>query len=389
MIVPLSSKIPGPMWPCVVKVAQKRERVLPKKGGYFVHVTSRVRGQAFLLGQVEKEAFRELALRWAEFSGLTVVTYCVMSNHVHLLLWVPEKEAVSHEEAVRRLKQVWSKEKVKQWCEFYALHNEKDQQRLDDQLTGRMYDLAEFMRVLKHGFSLWFNRKHACKGAFWDSRYRSVVVESSPLALLSVAAYVDLNPVRAGIVSDPLDYRWSGYAAACGGAVAERKGLEMLIRLSRGHLPAKAERVRTEQLLGDEKVAWQDIGPRLEAECRMRAAPEDWGAVQAAYRIWLYSKGESRESVDRIRASLRDRNGFDEQAVLEEFERRGEVPVTWMLRHRVQTLTRGVAIGREAFLSSLLAEHRGTFGAKRSCGGRKLRGKAWLGLEAMRLPGGN
>ncbi|MCC5846424.1 MAG: hypothetical protein JJU05_19410, partial [Verrucomicrobia bacterium] len=71
------------------KVVQKRERVLPKEGGYFVHVTSRVRGQDFLLGTKEKEAFRELAFRWAEFSGITVVTYCVMSNHFHLLLWVP------------------------------------------------------------------------------------------------------------------------------------------------------------------------------------------------------------------------------------------------------------------------------------------------------------
>ena len=63
MIVPKSSKIPGPVWPCVEKNAQKRERVLPKEGGYFVHVTSRVRGQDYLLEAKEKEAFRELAFR--------------------------------------------------------------------------------------------------------------------------------------------------------------------------------------------------------------------------------------------------------------------------------------------------------------------------------------
>lgn len=83
MIIPKSSKIPGPMWPCVEKIQQKRERVLPKEGGYFVHVTSRVRGQDFLLGTKEKEAFRELAFRWAEFSGITVVTYCVMSVYIN------------------------------------------------------------------------------------------------------------------------------------------------------------------------------------------------------------------------------------------------------------------------------------------------------------------
>ncbi len=153
---------------------------------------------------------------------MTVVTYCVMSNHFHLLLWVPEKEAVGHEEVVRRLKLVWSKDKVKEWEVFNELHWEEDRVKLDAQVTDRMHDLAEFMRVLKHGYTLWYNRTHGCKGAFWDARYRSVVMEGTPLALMSVAAYIDLNPIRAGMVEDPMEYRWSGYAAACGGGKSER-----------------------------------------------------------------------------------------------------------------------------------------------------------------------
>ncbi len=394
MIIPLSSKIPGPMWPCVEKIAQKRERVLPKEGGYFVHVTSRVRGQAFLLEAKEKEAFRELAFRWAEFSGITVVTYCVMSNHVHLLLWVPEREAVDHDEVVQRLKLVWSKDKVKQWCAFYDLHKEEDQKKLDAQVTERMVDLPEFMRVLKHGYTLWYNRAHDCSGAFWDARYRSVVVEGNPLALMSVAAYVDLNPTRAGIVEDPMAYRWSGYAAACGGGKAERKGLEMLVRLSRGYLPHKAERVRGGQLKEEQKKEektpgsgdWRAIGPQLEAERRERAEPKSWGDVQSVYRIWLYSKGETKADVDLLRKKLRERKGFDALEVMAEFERMGEVPMARMLRQRVKTFTRGAAIGGEAFLGRMMAEHRGSFGKDRKSAGRKLPGKDWLGLEAMRVP---
>jgi putative transposase len=393
MIVPKSSKIPGPMWPCVEKTALKRERVLPKEGGYFVHVTSRVRGQDFLLGTKEKEAFRELAFRWAEFSGITVVTYCVMSNHFHLLLWVPEKGKVAHEEVVRRLKQVWSKDKVKEWEQFYALHREEDQKKLDAQVTDRMCDLAEFMRVLKHGYTLWYNREHKCKGAFWDARYRSVVVEGNPLALMSVAAYIDLNPIRAGMVEDPMAYRWSGYAAACGGGKVERKGLDMLIRLSRGYLPHGAEGMRLKQLREAQKKEcktpesgdWRAIGPQLEEERQARAAPQRWADVQAAYRIWLYSKGASKAEVDGIRKKIRERKGFDEVEVLAEFERMGEVPMAKMLRQRVKTFSRGAAIGGDAFLGGLFADCRGSFGMDRKSAGRKMPGKEWLGLEAMRV----
>ncbi|MCH8526251.1 MAG: transposase [Kiritimatiellae bacterium] len=388
MIIPLSSKIPGPGWPFVEKVVQKRERVLPKEGGYFVHVTSRVRGQDFLLGTKEKEAFRELAFRWAEFSGITVVTYCVMSNHFHLLLWVPEKEEIGHEEVVRRLKLVWSKDKVKEWEGFYGLHSEEDQKKLDAQVIDRMCDLAEFMRVLKHGYTLWYNRTHDCKGAFWDARYRSVVVEGRPLALMSVAAYIDLNPIRAGMVEDPMEYRWSGYAAACGGGKTEREGLEMLVRLARGVVPQKAEGVRTMTLNKEMPGTWREIGEKLDRESRQRVAPKDWGEVQAVYRLWLYAKGESKVNVDRIRKKMRDRKGFDEVEVMAEMERMGAVPMARMLRQRVKTFSRGVAIGGDAFLGRLMTEHRGSFGKDRNAAGRKLPGRDWLGMEALRVTSG-
>lgn len=350
-----------------------------------MHVTSRTRGQAFLLGTEEKEAFRELAFRWAEFSGLTVVTYCVMSNHFHLLLWVPNKEAVDHEEVVRRLRLVWSKNKVGDWMVFYDMHQEEDRKKLDTHVVDRMYDLPEFMRVLKHGYTLWFNRRHGCKGAFWDARYRSVVVEGTPLALMSVAAYIDLNPIRAGMVEDPMDYRWSGYAEACGGSPLARKGLEMLVRLARGHVPVKAEGVRQKQLNKERPGQWQEIGPTLEAERQQRAAPKNWGEVQSVYRLWLYGKGESKQDVDRLKKKFRDRNGFDPVDVIKEFERQGMVPMAKLLRQRVRTFSRGVAIGGEAFLSGLMSEHRQNFGDARKLAGRKLRGKEWFGIQAMRL----
>ena len=89
----------------------------------------------------------------------------------------------------------------------------------------RMWDLSEFMKTLKQKFTGWFNRKHGRCGTLWESRFKSVLVEGSRDCLLKVAAYIDLNAVRAGLAGDPKDYRWSGYAEAVAGDRAARKGL--------------------------------------------------------------------------------------------------------------------------------------------------------------------
>jgi len=71
-----------------------------------------------------------------------------------------------------------------------------------------------FMKEFKQRFSRWYNRRTERFGTLWAERFKSVLVEDSPRALRTVAAYIDLNPVRAGIVGDPKDYRFCGYAAA-------------------------------------------------------------------------------------------------------------------------------------------------------------------------------
>jgi putative transposase len=50
----------------------------------------------------------------------------------------------------------------------------------------------------------------------WEDRFKSVIVESG-VAARTIAAYIDLNPVRAGMATDPADYRWSSYGEAVGG----------------------------------------------------------------------------------------------------------------------------------------------------------------------------
>ncbi|MGY8697004.1 MAG: transposase, partial [Verrucomicrobiia bacterium] len=81
-----------------------------------------------------------------------------------------------------------------------------------------MGDVSLFMKELKQRFSIWYNKSHRRQGTLWGERFKSVLVQDDPFALMTIAAYIDLNPVRAGIVSDPVEYRYCGYGEAMGGS---------------------------------------------------------------------------------------------------------------------------------------------------------------------------
>ncbi len=67
------------------------------------------------------------------------------------------------------------------------------------------------------GFSRFYNRRHNRRGFFWGERFKSVIVEQGE-TLINCLAYIDLNPVRAGLVKKPEDYRWNsiGYHVQTG-----------------------------------------------------------------------------------------------------------------------------------------------------------------------------
>ena len=95
---------------------------------------------------------------------------------------------------------------------------------------NQMWDVSQFMKVLKQRFTQWFNgsRPLRRKGTLWEDRFRSVLVESGEV-LRAMAAYIDLNPIRANLVSDPKDYRWSGYGEASAGRRLAKKGLQRVL----------------------------------------------------------------------------------------------------------------------------------------------------------------
>jgi hypothetical protein len=72
----------------------------------------------------------------------------------------------------------------------------------------KLSNLSEFVREIKVGFARYYNKRHNRRGYFWGDRFKSVIVEKGE-SLINCLAYIDLNPLRAGIVNRPEDYRWS------------------------------------------------------------------------------------------------------------------------------------------------------------------------------------
>jgi hypothetical protein len=176
----------------------------------------------------------------ADFSGVEVLTYCVMGNHFHALIRVPPSPissdgacsngAISDEELLRRYRALYPKPTKHRTASI----QEMEQQLAEDgdtaaairqSLLVRMGDVSEYMKTLKQRFSVWYNRTHGRVGTLWSERFKSVLVEGKGNPLQTMAAYIDLNPVRAGLVKDPKDYRFCGYAEATAGGVQAQCGL--------------------------------------------------------------------------------------------------------------------------------------------------------------------
>ena len=112
-------------------------------------------------------------------------------------------------------------------------------EEIKGRFTYRMHDLGEFMKGLLQRFTERSNGRHKRTGTLWEQRFKSVIVESviveSGTAARPMAAYIDLNPVRAGMVEDPAEYRWSNYGEAVGGGAKgngkkARTGLILVIQ---------------------------------------------------------------------------------------------------------------------------------------------------------------
>jgi len=314
------------------------------------HCVSRIVDRRFIFGPDEKEFFLENVRCYERLCGVRLLTYCVMDNHFHLLVEVPRRPAVLPGEAeliqlLRESLGTAAAEKLAHQLERWreqnnetAIHNELGRWH------AQMWDLGRFMKMVKQRFSCWYNRRQpgGRVGTLWESRYRSVLVECGQ-TLQAIAFYIDLNPVRAGLVNDPKDYRWCGYAAAVAGEAKAREGLARMATLCS---PALANRAEEEG---------------------------EWTAgIMAWYRQALYIKG----------AELTDTNGeivclgFTEEQINAVRDAEGHLPLPVYLLQRVRFLSDGAILGSRAFVDEVFSQRRAWFSPKRRSGARRLHGLA-------------
>ncbi len=185
------------------------------------------------MGASEKDEFVRMMQAMASFFQVEILTYCIMSNHFHILVKVPKRPVgfdMSYEEVMRLWEKVvgdaWRRGMKRQF-EIYETNGcyEVACEEWRKRMVDRMFSLSEFVKALKQRFTQWFNGRRGRAGTLWEGRYKSVMVQEDESAMRTMAAYIDLNPVRAEIVVDPGDYKWCGYSEAMRGSAVAMDGI--------------------------------------------------------------------------------------------------------------------------------------------------------------------
>ncbi len=184
----------------------------------YYHCISRCVRRAFLCGQdrFSGKSFNHrkpwLVKRFrllASVFAIDIAAYAVMSNHYHLVLHVDahRSKGWSDDEVIDRWLTLYKgPDLVRRYMQGELLHQAEMNKVLETAQTwrDRLSDFSWFMACLNEVIARKANAEDACKGRFWEGRFKSKALLDET-ALLSTMAYVDLNPVRAGMARNLKD----------------------------------------------------------------------------------------------------------------------------------------------------------------------------------------
>lgn len=341
------------------------------KTTFFYHTISRIVDRRFVLQSTEKEKLRMFMRMYENFSGCRIVAYCFMCNHIHLLVEVPPmpREGLSDAELLRRLGAIYTEAFVAEIAKELADARQKVADglaeetkvvgRIHERFTYRMHNLSEFMKGFLQRYTQWHNRAHKRCGHLWENRFKSIIVQGG-VASKAIAAYIDLNPVRAGMVKMPEDYRWSSYGEAIGGsAKAEgKKARAGLVRALKAH----------EGIVADANLWNADVS--LEYRRILLAGAESNVKEQVG------QSGKMKKILKRKGLSKEESNAERQKLIEAEEKRLAELPFGRMLRCKIRYFTAGAVVGQKEFVEDVFQKARHRFGPKRKSGARTMRGNA-------------
>ena len=304
------------------------------------HLTARVVNKAYLFADSAiKDWIVDRIYGVADFCGVDVLAWCVMDNHLHLLVHVPEVPTryrtsaespatyafgmrppacnvplwsptgiqpsaaadgdsprvapsrppldfmLDDDEMQNRLLSLYGNAKKvasirRRWDKLRESGRDREIELEKEGYCRRMYNVSHFMKTLKESVAAGYNFRRRREGQLWDGRFYSGVVERVTNVLGIVASYIDLNPVRAGIVKIPDGYRWNSFTQALGkGKYARRcrEGYEAIFGL------AWTEAEKMMRRILDDKVRKMDgvggiVRPRASLAIRTRIRVLSHGA---------------------------------------------------------------------------------------------------------------
>lgn len=325
----------------------------------YYHCMSRIVDGRFIFGAAEKEQFLKLLREYSEFCQIRVLTFAIMSNHFHLLLEVPQppEPLPSTEEtlaALARLSSAQHLEAFRQQIDHCRRSHQREQElALLSSVHARRWNISAFMQVLKQRFSRWYNLRTGRKGTLYEARFKSVLVEGPGHALATMASYIDLNPVRAGIADSAASAAWTGCSLAIAGDPVAMEGIRSIASsLNQG----------------------LETSPREALTCYLS-------------HLTLCTSESSASSSNTPIAThappLRNRPD-----VLRLLAEGASLTSSEYLRVRVRPFHDGVALGTRAFVDAIFQANRSKFGVRRRSGARRLPrwpGQSLFTLRQLRL----
>lgn len=336
------------------------------------HVVSRCVRRAYLCGEDahsgrnfdHRRGWIEARIRQlASVFTIDVAAYAVMSNHYHIVLRIDAQRAQSltDDEVLARWTRLFTgpllvrryldaqtraeldaaeMARVRQWAAAYR---------------ERLADLSWYMRVLNEGIARQANQEDGVKGRFWEGRFKSQALLDEQ-ALLAAMAYVDLNPIRAGIAETP---EASDYTSV----QARLRPEEVGARIEQAVVAMQAEQEDDRQADEAPEAAMQASDASLAASFSLAVAPllpfdatgrEDW-ALPFAWEDYL-------ELVETVGRCLHPKKrGYIPEQTPRLLERLG-IDTAAFIEHGTKFLQEfGSAVGKPAALIELAAQRQAKY----------------------------
>ena len=198
------------------------------------HLTSRIAHRVYFLKECERNDLLEVMRRSADFTGIKLLGWCVMSNHFHLFAHLPQRVEVGEAEVLRRygvLKGRAAAESIAESFLKWRADERFGESRVVAWLESqrrRMYDIGIFMKIVKQWFTEEYNKRNGHCGTLWESAYHDRVVPCEFKAMSECLGYIHLNPIRAAVTDRFDGYAWSSYAAFCRGDEVAIEGMRFI-----------------------------------------------------------------------------------------------------------------------------------------------------------------